>query len=76
MNNQGLSVAIPPEITIHSILRLKDGKCHLWVDITSKIALSDFVERLKQESSYLFNTNKMFLDWAGWLEGTERSFIV
>ena len=26
---------------------------HILVDITSKMALSDFVKRLKQESSYL-----------------------
>ena len=42
---------------------------HILVDITSKMALSDFVKRLKQESSYLLRKDSAFSDWNGWAEG-------
>ncbi len=42
---------------------------HILVDITPKIALSDFVKRLKQESSYLIRKDKAFPNWNGWSEG-------
>ena len=42
---------------------------HILVDITSKIALTDFVKRLKQESSYLIKKDGAFPNWNGWGEG-------
>ena len=33
------------------------------------MALSDFVKRLKQESSYLLRKDCAFSDWNGWAEG-------
>ena len=42
---------------------------HILVDITSKMALSDFVKRLKQESSYLLKKDSSFSNWNGWGEG-------
>ncbi len=42
---------------------------HILVDITSKAALSDFVKRLKQESSYLLKKDSSFSNWNGWGEG-------
>ena len=33
------------------------------------MALSDFVKRLKQESSYLLRKDSTFSDWNGWAEG-------
>ena len=42
---------------------------HILVDITSKAALSDFVKRLKQESSYLLKNDSSFPNWNGWGEG-------
>ena len=42
---------------------------HILVDITSKTALSDFVKRLKQESSYLLKKDTAFPNWNGWGEG-------
>ena len=42
---------------------------HILVDITSKISLSDFVKRLKQESSYLVKEDGEFPNWDGWGEG-------
>ncbi len=41
---------------------------HILVDITTKFALSDFVKRLKQESSYLIKRDPYFPDWNGWAE--------
>ena len=42
---------------------------HILVDITSKMALSDFVKRLKQESSYLLRKDSAFSSWNCWAEG-------
>ena len=42
---------------------------HILVDITSSISISDFVKRLKQESSYLINNDGSFQNWNGWAEG-------
>ena len=42
---------------------------HILVDITSKIALTDFVKRMKQESSFLINKDGSFPGWTGWAEG-------
>ncbi len=42
---------------------------HILVDITSKVALTDFVKRLKQESSYLIKRDSSFPYWNGWAEG-------
>ena len=42
---------------------------HILVDITSMISLSDFVKRLKQESSYLLKKDIEFPNWGGWGEG-------
>ena len=33
------------------------------------MALSDFVKRLKQESSYLLRKDSTFSNWNGWAEG-------
>ena len=33
------------------------------------MALSDFVKRIKQESSYLLRKDSAFSDWNGWDEG-------
>ena len=33
------------------------------------MALSDFVKRLKQESSYLLRKDSAFSDWNGWAVG-------
>ena len=42
---------------------------HILVDITSKNALTDFVKRLKQESSFLIKKDEAFPNWNGWGEG-------
>ena len=42
---------------------------HILVDITSKWSLSEFLKKLKQESSYLISQNGSFVNWNGWEEG-------
>ncbi len=42
---------------------------HILVDISSKNTLSDFVKRLKQESSYLIKREDSCNSWNGWGEG-------
>lgn len=42
---------------------------HILVDITSKYSLKDFVQKLKQESSFLISRNDKFPNWKGWQEG-------
>ena len=42
---------------------------HILVDISAKDSLSDFVKKLKQESSFLIARHPDVLLWDGWEEG-------
>ena len=42
---------------------------HILVDISSKLSLSNFVKKLKQESSFIISQNNIIPKWHGWEEG-------